>query len=52
VSTAGTLNHIAKVAPLNLALRAPSTPKASFTLDVAVTTAGNFEAGYMYIDNP
>ena len=48
----GSLAHISAVAPLNLALRAPSTPKGAFMLDVALTTASNFEVGYMYMDYP
>jgi hypothetical protein len=51
-TTAGTLAHLSFVKHLNIALRAPSTPKTSFTLDQAITTLGNFEAGYIYIDNP
>lgn len=51
-TTAGTLIHISECAPLNMALRAPSTPKGTFTLDTAITTLGNFEVGYLYIDNP
>jgi hypothetical protein len=50
-TTAGTLVHIGKVVPLNLGWNTPSTPKATFTLDQAITTAGNFEAGYMYLDD-
>jgi hypothetical protein len=48
----GSLAHVSEFGPLNLALRAPSTPKGTFTLDVALTTAANFEVGYMYIDYP
>jgi hypothetical protein len=51
-TTAGTLAHISSVCPINLTLRAPSTPKATFTNDIVLGTAGNFEVGYMYIDNP
>lgn len=51
-TTAGALAHISEVGPLNMALRAPSTPKGTFTLDQAITTLGNFEVGYMYVDNP
>lgn len=51
-TTAGAQAHISEVGPLNLGLRAPSTPKGTFTLDTAITTAGNFEVGYLYIDNP
>lgn len=36
----------------NVPMRTPANPKSSFTLDTAVTTAGNFETGYMYVDNP
>lgn len=46
------LAHVSEVAPLNLALRAPSTPKGVFTPDVTVGTAGNFEVGYLYVDYP
>lgn len=48
----GSLAHISTCAPLNLGLRAPSTPKSSFMLDVAITTQSNFEMGYMYLDYP
>lgn len=51
-TTTGALAHLSKVAPLNLNLYAPSTPKSAFTLDQAITTAGEFETGYIYIDNP
>ena len=51
-TTAGQLAHVTRVEPLNLALRAPSTPKATFQNDVVLGAAGNFEAGYLYIDNP
>ena len=51
-TTAGQLAHLTRCEPLNLALRAPSTPKATFQNDVVIGTAGNFEAGYLYIDNP
>ncbi|MGH7743894.1 MAG: hypothetical protein ACREQ5_03625 [Candidatus Dormibacteria bacterium] len=50
-TTAGALAHISKVVPMNLGWNTPSTPKASFTLDQAITTAGNFEVGYMYLDD-
>ncbi|MGD0645910.1 MAG: hypothetical protein ABSA75_13470 [Candidatus Bathyarchaeia archaeon] len=48
----GSLAHISACAPLNLGLRAPSTPKGTFTLDAALTTAANFEVGYLYMDYP
>ena len=51
-TVAGSLAHISACAPLNLGLRAPSTPKGSFTLDAALTTAANFEIGYLYMDYP
>jgi hypothetical protein len=51
-ATIPALAHISKVAPLNLALRAPSTPKGTFTNDIVLGAAGKFEVGYMYIDNP
>jgi hypothetical protein len=51
-TTTGALAHISGAYPCNLALNAPSTPKAQFNLDQAITTAGNFEVGYMYIDQP
>jgi len=46
------LAHISVAAPLNLGFRCPSTPKGSFTLDAALTTAANFEVGYLYMDYP
>lgn len=49
-TTAGTLAHLSGVEGLNLILRAPSTPKSTFTLDQSITTAGNFEVGYLYTD--
>lgn len=51
-STTGQQVHISDTGPINLALRAPSTLKGNFALDLAITTAGNFEVGYMYIDFP
>jgi hypothetical protein len=51
-TTAADYDHISAVIGMNMVLRAPSTPKGTFTLDQAVTTAGNFEVGYMYIDFP
>jgi hypothetical protein len=48
----GSLAHISSCSPLNLALRAPSTPKGTYSLDIAITTAGNFEVGYLYLDYP
>jgi hypothetical protein len=48
----GSLAHISACAPINMALRAPSTPKGTYTLDIAITTLGNFEVGYMYLDYP
>lgn len=48
----GGLAHVSECAPLNLALRAPSTPKGTFKPDSTVTVAGNFEVGYLYIDYP
>lgn len=51
-TTAGTLAHISAVFPININLRAPSTPKATFTNDIVLGAAGNFEVGYMYLDNP
>jgi hypothetical protein len=48
----GSLAHISAVAPINIALRAPSTPKSSFMLDAGLTTAANFEMGYLYLDYP
>lgn len=49
-TTAGALDHLAKVEGLNIRLKAPSFVKGSFTLDTAITTAGNFEVGYLYQD--
>jgi hypothetical protein len=49
-TVAGGLAHISAMAPLNLSMKAPTTPKAQFNLDQAVTNAGNFEVGYMYQD--
>jgi hypothetical protein len=46
------LAHISECAPLNLALRAPTTPKGTFIPDVTVGVAGNFEIGYLYVDYP
>jgi hypothetical protein len=46
------LAHISQVGPINMALRAPSTPKSTFTPDVTVAVSGNFEVGYMYLDYP
>lgn len=51
-TTAAVQAHLSGMYPINLALRAPSTPKASFALDLAITTAGKFEVGYLYVDNP
>lgn len=50
-TTTGAQAHISAMAPINLLLKAPSTPKAQFSLDQAITTAGNFEVGYLYIDD-
>jgi hypothetical protein len=52
VTTAGNQAHLSHAGPLNLNLRAPSTLKSTFTLDLAVTTAGAFATQYLYIDNP
>jgi hypothetical protein len=51
-TTAGTLAHISHLYPINLNMRAPTTPKSTFTNDIVLGSAGNFEVGYMYIDNP
>jgi hypothetical protein len=51
-TTTGAQDHLSLVQGLNLGWRTPSTPKATFTLDTAITTAGNFEMGYLYVDNP
>jgi hypothetical protein len=51
-STTGQQVHLSDTGPMNLALRAPSTLKANFALDLAITTAGNFEVGYVYVDFP
>jgi hypothetical protein len=51
-TTAGTLAHISAMYPINLTMNAPTTPKATFTNDIVLGSAGNFEVGYMYIDNP
>jgi hypothetical protein len=51
-TTATAQAHLSKVYPLNLAMRAPTTPKSTFSLDTAITTTGNFEVGYLYIDYP
>jgi|SRR5208337_786083 len=51
-TTAGTA-HLSIAAPMNLGFKTnPSTPKASFALDVAISTTANFEMGYLFIDNP
>lgn len=52
VSVVGNQVHLSDTGPINLALRAPSTLKGNFALDLAITTAGNFEVGYIYIDFP
>jgi hypothetical protein len=51
-TTCADFNHLSACVPMNLILRAPSTPKSTFTLDQAITTLGNFEVGYLYIDYP
>jgi hypothetical protein len=51
-TTTGALAHISKVEGLNLKLKSPATPIGTFVLDVAITTAGNFEIGYLYQDVP
>jgi len=51
-TTAGQKLPLTHAGPLNISLRAPSNVKSSFTLDTAVTTAGNFATQYMYLDNP
>lgn len=51
-TTEGTLNHLSKVEGINIRLKAPSFVKGSMTLDSAITTAGNFEVGYLYQDAP
>jgi hypothetical protein len=51
-TTVAGLAHISLSYPINLGFNTPSTPKAQFNLDQAITTAGSFEMGYMYVDNP
>jgi len=52
-TTAGALDHLTKAGPMNLGFTTnPSTPKATISLDTTITTTGNFEMGYIYIDNP
>lgn len=49
-TTAGSLVHISKAEGLNIRLKSPSFVKSTFTLDTAITTAGNYEVGYLYQD--
>lgn len=52
-TTTGNQAHLTIAGPINLGFTTnPSTPKSTFSLDTAITTAGNFEMGYLYIDNP
>jgi len=51
-STTGALAHLSLYEGLNIRLRSPSRVVGSFELDTAITTAGNFEVGYLYVDSP
>jgi len=51
-TVAGTLAHISRSEGLNVRLKSPARPIGSFQLDVALTTAGTFEVGYLYQDSP
>lgn len=51
-TTAGALAHISKMEGVNIRLKSPSKPINTFALDIAITTAGNFEVGYLYQDAP
>lgn len=49
----GNLAHLSIAGPMNLGFTTnPSTLHASFALDQAIGAAGQFEMGYLYIDNP
>ena len=49
-TTSDTLAHLSKIEGLNIRLKSPSFVKSSFALDIAITTAGNFQTGYLYQD--